>query len=108
MKNVFILALAAAIILAMSITAFAVPSGKTVEFTPKGADKVVFDGKIHNGKGIKCADCHPALFPMKKAKDAVPVTMKQMEEGKSCGACHNGTKAFSVKDKATCVKCHKK
>jgi c(7)-type cytochrome triheme protein len=31
--------------------------------------------------------------------------MKDMEAGKSCGACHNGTKAFAVKD---CAKCHKK
>ncbi len=32
--------------------------------------------------------------------------MKQMQQGKSCGACHNGKKAFSVK--GDCVKCHKK
>jgi len=27
-----------------------------------------------------------------------------MEEGKSCGACHNGTKAFTVAD--NCDSCH--
>jgi c(7)-type cytochrome triheme protein len=31
--------------------------------------------------------------------------MKQMEKGKSCGACHDGKKAFSVKGE--CAKCHK-
>jgi c(7)-type cytochrome triheme protein len=34
--------------------------------------------------------------------------MKDMEAGKNCGACHNGTKAFSVKDAASCAKYHKK
>ena len=36
------------------------------------------------------------------------MTMKDMEAGKGCGACHNGTKAFGVKDAASCAKCHKK
>ncbi len=43
---------------------------------------------------------------MKKGGDVL--TMKDMEAGKNCGACHNGTKAFSVKDPANCAKCHKK
>ena len=32
--------------------------------------------------------------------------MKEMQKGKSCGACHNGKTAFSVK--GDCTKCHKK
>jgi c(7)-type cytochrome triheme protein len=43
---------------------------------------------------------------MKKGGDVM--TMKDMEAGKFCGACHNGTKAFGVKDAASCAKCHKK
>jgi c(7)-type cytochrome triheme protein len=31
-------------------------------------------------------------------------TMKQMEKGKSCGACHDGKRAFALDD---CTKCHK-
>jgi hypothetical protein len=34
--------------------------------------------------------------------------MAAMNEGKFCGTCHDGTKAFSVKAPADCVKCHKK
>jgi len=34
------------------------------------------------------------------------MTMKDMEAGKFCGGCHNGTKAFAIKD--NCAKCHKK
>src|SRR5512135_2212981 len=84
----------------------AVPSGKTVELdSPRG--KVTFDGKVHADKGLKCADCHskPKLFEMKKGGDRM--TMAAMNQGKFCGACHDGKKAFSVKVAADCVKCHK-
>ena len=102
MKKIFVLALAVVVMLAMAVTAFAVPAGKTVEYAGKGAGKVVFDGKAH--ASAKCAECHQSgLFKMKKGTDVL--TMKDMEAGKFCGACHNGTKAFAVKD---CAKCHKK
>ncbi len=107
MKKGFILTLVVVVTLAMAMTAFAVPAGKTVEFDGKGAGKVVFDGKVHADKGLKCADCHQSgLFKMKKGGDTI--TMKDMDAGKFCGACHNGTKAFSTKDAANCGKCHKK
>jgi c(7)-type cytochrome triheme protein len=85
----------------------AVPPGKTVEF-PSPMGKVTFSGEIHAKAGMKCADCHikPKLFEMKKGADKI--TMAAINEGKFCGACHNGTKAFSTKDPANCKKCHKK
>jgi c(7)-type cytochrome triheme protein len=106
MKTFLVGALAMMMTLLITMAASAVPSGKTVEFEPKGAGKVIFDGKVHADKGLKCADCHQGLFKMKKGADVI--TMKDMQEGKFCGACHNGTKAFSVKDAANCGKCHKK
>ena len=107
MKKLFVFALVVVVTFAMAVSAFAVPAGKTVEFDGKGAGKVVFDGKMHADKGLKCADCHQSgLFKMKKGGDVL--TMKDMDAGKNCGACHNGTKAFDVKDKASCAKCHKK
>lgn len=107
MKKFFVLALVVVVTLAMAASAFAVPAGKTVEFDGKGAGKVVFDGKVHADKGLKCADCHQSgLFKMKKGGDTL--TMKEMDGGKNCGACHNGTKAFATKDAASCAKCHKK
>ena len=78
--------------------------GKTVEFDGKGAGKVTFKGDSH--KAFKCNDCHPALFKMKKGADVL--TMKEMNAGKSCGTCHNGTKAFDVKDNANCGKVSQK
>ena len=87
-------------------SAMAVAPGKNVEFAGGGAGKVVFDGKTHSEKGLKCNDCHTKIFKMKKG--AAKMTMADMNAGKNCGACHNGTKAFSSKDAANCAKCHKK
>ena len=107
MKKLFVLALVVVMTFVMAVSAFAVMTGKTVEYAGKGAGKVVFDGKVHADKGGKCADCHQSgLFKMKKGVDVL--TMKDMQAGKNCGGCHNGTKAFGVKDAATCAKCHKK
>src|SRR5512140_101947 len=106
MKLAGLFAVGAALILSVG-NVMAVPPGKTVEFaSPMG--KVIFDGKAHADKGFKCADCHtkPKLFEMKKGGDKI--TMAAMNEGKFCGTCHEGNKAFGVKAQADCVKCHKK
>jgi c(7)-type cytochrome triheme protein len=105
MKSAGIFAVTATLLLSIG-NVMAVPSGKSVEFaSSKG--KVVFDGKTHADKGLKCAECHtkPKLFEMKKGGDKI--TMAGMNEGKFCGACHDGKKAFGVKAEADCVKCHK-
>ena len=96
MKKFFVLAIVVVVSFVLAVSAFAVPAGK-----------VVFDGKVHADKGAKCADCHQSgLFKMKKGE--TKATMKDMEAGKACGGCHNGTKAFGVKDAAKCGSCHKK
>jgi c(7)-type cytochrome triheme protein len=104
MKKTIVFVLVVALTFVLAASAFAVGPGKTVEFDGKGAGKVTFSGDIH--KVNKCNECHPALFKMKKGSGVG--TMKEMNEGKSCGTCHNGTKAFDVKDNANCGKCHKK
>ena len=85
-------------------TVLAAPPGKTVEYEGGGKGKVVFDGKVHADKGLKCPDCHPKTFAMKKG---AAMKMADMGEGKFCGACHNGTRAFKANDDANCAKCHK-
>ena len=87
-------------------SAFATPAGKTVEFAGGAQGKVVFDGKTHADKGLKCNDCHTKLFQMKKG--TFKMTKEDHGNDKGCGACHNGTKAFDVKAKDSCAKCHKK
>ena len=85
--------------------AFAVASGKTVAYADGANGKVTFDGKVHADKGLKCSDCHPKLFPMKKGSW---FKMADLNAGKACGTCHNGEKAFKTNDNANCTKCHKK
>lgn len=105
MKKVLFL-LIAIIAVGLVGTAIAVPPGKTVEWEGKGAGKVVFEGKKHAEAGKKCNNCHPKVFKMKKGSTAI--TMKDLNAGKACGICHNGTDAFATKDAASCKKCHKK
>ncbi len=69
---------------------------------------VTYSHQKHVQAGISnCMDCHaPGKFQMKKGGTA-GITMAAINEGKFCGACHNGTKAFSTKEAANCTKCHK-
>lgn len=103
MKRLLMVVVATLFLFGLSDGAVAVGTGKKVEFDEKTNGKVVFDGKTHADAGSKCADCHskPKLFETKK----VPLTMDDMKAGKSCGACHDGKKAFPVTE---CAKCHKK
>lgn len=104
MRKLMVFAFTAIVSLMLSIPVFAVPPGKNVEYAGGGAGKVIFSGDVH--KVNKCNECHTAVFKMKKG--SVKMTMEEMNQGKYCGHCHNGTKAFSTKDEANCGKCHKK
>jgi c(7)-type cytochrome triheme protein len=72
-----------------------------VEIHTKTVGTVTFNHNVH-GSMFKCNKCHPKLFHKKANSDHV--TMKAMEKGKSCGACHNGGKAFTLA--GNCVRCH--
>ena len=106
MKKLVILAMAVMMTLAFATLGF--PLKKDIEFKTVGDEgKVTFSHEFHTEKqGLKCNECHPKLFKMKKGGDEI--TMAAINEGKFCGACHNGTKAFKANDPANCAKCHKK
>jgi c(7)-type cytochrome triheme protein len=104
--RIFIFVLTVAIAVMFVGSAMAVPPGKTIEFADGAMGKVIFDGKVHADKGLKCNDCHTKIFKMKKG--AEKITMADMNAGKNCGTCHNGEKAFKSSDPANCAKCHKK
>jgi c(7)-type cytochrome triheme protein len=100
------LVLSLALILVPAV-APAVPDGLTLTFPGGAGGPVTFDGSKHEGKGMSCDVCHTSgLFQTKKGADKM--TMAAMKEGKFCGFCHNGKKAFAMGDPANCVKCHKK
>ncbi|KAB0665593.1 cytochrome c3 family protein [Oryzomonas japonica] len=75
---------------------------KDIGFTVKDTAPVTFSHSFHS-QAYKCADCHTKIFPYRAVTGKA--TMTDMEKGKSCGACHNGKEAFSVK--ANCASCHK-
>jgi MtrB/PioB family decaheme-associated outer membrane protein len=98
----FILLLAALWAILSSTQAFAVPPGEELTFDA-GPKPVIFSGQLHADHGLKCADCHTALF--KKEKGNAKITLADHFAGKQyCYACHNGTKAFAPK--GNCAKCH--
>ena len=68
-----------------------------------------FSHEKHTFAGVQCRDCHNELFPPKEgATDANnALTMKAMENGKFCGSCHDGEKAFKVVGRF-CMKCYVK
>jgi len=77
--------------------------GGDITFRPDGAANSVFSHEAHVSKaGLKCKDCHPAIFQM--ANGYGKTKMADMDKGLSCGACHNGKRDFTVKE--YCAKCH--
>jgi len=67
---------------------------------------VVFSHESHvNQHKVKCTDCHPKIFKTKKSD--LKMTQADFAQGKYCGVCHDGKKAFSAQEKADCAKCHK-
>ena len=94
------------LVIMASGNAFAIGKGKTLEFKGSQEGMVVFDGTTHKNAGLNCSDCHnPEVFPKMK-QGSVKITMKDLYAGKYCGRCHDGKKAFMIKD--NCTRCHHK
>ena len=77
------------------------------EYDGKGSGKVVMSHEKHAAKNPKCTDCHVKIFKMTKGVRTA-FKMADMNNGQSCGTCHDGKTAFSVKEQGDCAKCHKK
>ena len=74
-------------------------------FKNKNGD-VVFSHVYHvKVKKQRCSFCHPKPFKKKFGMDKF--SMEDVWQGKYCGACHNGTKAFDAKNPKNCSRCHK-
>lgn len=102
MKNAFVGGVAACLIMVSAAWGAGVGGGD-ITFSVKGAANVLYSHEMHVSKaGQKCSDCHYKLFRMAKLQQQA--TMADMQNGRSCGACHNGQKAFDVK--TNCTKCH--
>ncbi len=95
-----------AVLVFCGLAGAAVPGGGDMTFKSLNAKTVVFSHEQHvNVKELKCSACHNHLFHMAKNEDKVD--MSKITKGQFCGYCHNGARAFDVKDKANCERCHK-
>ena len=64
---------------------------------------VVFRHETHVSlNSDKCTACHPEPFSILGSRSKI--THAEMDAGKSCGTCHDGTKASGVQD--DCFHCH--
>jgi len=76
---------------------------REVVFTAKDTGRVVFSHADHitrKGLNKNCRVCHDQLFDLKKKRH---YSMAEMEQGRSCGACHDGKGAFPLEE---CARCH--
>ncbi len=71
---------------------------KTFTYSAEGFP-AKFDHEFHAKLG--CKDCHTGIFQMKKGSSKM--TMDAIYQGRYCGACHDGRKAFSSSE---CGRCH--
>ncbi len=89
--------------LVMAAAAMAALGGGDVQFRVTGAGSVMFRHDSHvSSHGLACKACHYHLYTTVAGHSKM--TMKDMEQGRSCGACHNGVQAFDVR--ANCNRCH--
>ncbi len=72
---------------------------RDITFRVEPTGNVVFVHGPHTAK-MPCKTCHTRLFRTGRNR---PVTMAEMEKGRSCGACHDGRRAFAL---AECHRCH--
>jgi len=94
-----------AVLLFATTSAVAVVGGGEIVFPAEGVTSVLFSHEFHVNKAKKrCSECHYGLYTNRAQNKTVG--MANMQKGKSCGACHDGAKAFSVKDNKHCVTCH--
>ena len=70
---------------------------------------VTFSHEKHSAKVDKCSTCHMKDFKMKRGASG-PITLAAKQDGKYCGACHDGEKriggvaVFAIDE---CDRCHK-
>jgi len=99
-----LIGLAVCAVLLAPCHAWAKVGGGDIVFRPDGAGNVTYSHDEHVGKfGVKCGECHYKVYTTVEGHRKA--TMADMQKGLSCGACHDGKRAFTVK--ANCEKCHK-
>ncbi len=73
-----------------------------VSYRRTGTGTVTFSHEFHLGR-YGCRECHGGIYGTPGTR--LPAGMAEMEQGKSCGSCHDDRQAFSVK--GNCARCHR-
>lgn len=71
------------------------------EMTEKGVSPVLYPHWMHRAI-FDCKVCHESIFHMQRWSN--PISHKEIDAGRQCGACHDGKLAFSSTEK--CERCH--
>ena len=106
MKKVLVFSIVVAAFMMPFIVGAEKIGGGDLTFTPKNAQPVLFSHEKHvSEKGLKCSACHYQIFQM--AQGSYKMDMSKITKGEFCGKCHNGRKAFDVKEPKNCSRCHR-
>lgn len=110
------------IALAMVVFGLALAAGGSAQTLPKlpadfrfpakgSPGPVLFSHRTHvNPEQANCTTCHPGLFSILRPgtpANGLAMSHQQMQEGKACGACHNGKAAFAPTQGDKCMTCHR-
>jgi c(7)-type cytochrome triheme protein len=102
--SLFGLALAAGLAAAVSAGSLArLPEDRPLPRSADSPGPVVFSHRSHvDERRPDCTVCHPGRFSILRRHDAA-ILHADMEQGKSCGSCHDGKNAHGLDD---CSSCH--
>jgi c(7)-type cytochrome triheme protein len=84
------------------------PPDFTFDKAENSPGPVTFSHDKHRAKVDKCTTCHMRDFKMKRGASG-PITLAAKQEGKYCGACHDGKTKIGgavVFPIDACDKCH--
>jgi c(7)-type cytochrome triheme protein len=79
------------------------PADVSMRNSPDSPGAVLFRHSSHRGPGVSCGECHIPAFRQRTAGAAAPSPPGPHQ---TCGACHDGTRAFTLEDDAGCPRCH--
>jgi len=68
-----------------------------------GIPAATFPHWVHRTR-FRCDSCHTRIFGMELGSNEI--TMELIRQGKVCGNCHNGKRAFAPSFK-NCARCHR-
>lgn len=73
------------------------------EMDAKGLSPVIYPHWIHRSF-FRCKACHVEIFIKKRGSNGI--SQAKIQEGRQCGACHNGKISFNAAAEENCGRCH--